>query len=76
MSLKWYQCKKCSILLKKDNEPSSSGCTAATFHSWNKLADVGNVNYQCKECGIVVQADKEPTSSGCTAATFHRWNKL
>lgn len=76
MSLKWYLCKECKVLLKKDSNPASYGCAAASFHNWNELANVGNINYQCKECGIVIQADGNPTSYGCTAASFHNWNEL
>lgn len=76
MALSWYQCKKCGTTIKKDSTPSSSGCSAATFHQWTKLAEVGDTNYSCKKCGTVIQAKSTPSSSGCPSATFHQWTKL
>jgi DNA-directed RNA polymerase subunit RPC12/RpoP len=76
MALSWYQCKHCEALIKKDSSPSSSGCPKSSFHSWTKLADVGDTNYQCKKCGATIQAKSSPSSSNCPQASFHQWNKL
>lgn len=76
MALSWYQCKKCRTTIKKDSTPSSSGCSATTFHQWTKLAEIGDTNYSCKKCGTVIQAKTTPSSSNCPNATFHQWTKL
>lgn len=76
MSLSWYQCKNCGTAIKKDSTPSSSGCSAKTFHSWTKLGEIGNTNYSCKKCATTVQTKSTPSSSGCPSATFHSWTKL
>ena len=76
MALNWYQCKNCGTAIKKDSNPSSSGCSAKTFHSWTILAEVGDTNYSCKKCGTTIQAKSSPSSSGCPSATFHSWTKL
>lgn len=76
MALSWYQCKYCGTTIKKDSSPNTSGCTSKSFHSWVKLADVGNTNYQCKKCGTLIQANSSPNTSGCTEASFHSWVKL
>jgi len=37
MALSWYQCKNCGTAIKKDSSPSSSGCSAKTFHCGQNL---------------------------------------
>jgi rubrerythrin len=76
MALSWYQCKNCGTAIKKDSSPSNSGCSAKTFHSWTKLAEVGDTNYSCKKCGTTIQAKSSPSNSGCPSSTFHSWTKL
>lgn len=76
MAINWYQCRKCDTLIKKDSTPSTSGCTKASFHSWTKLGEIGDINYQCRKCGITIQCKSTPSTSGCSAASFHSWQKL
>ncbi len=71
----WYQCKNCGTAIKQERIPSSSGCPNSTFHSWKKLAEVGDTNYSCKNCGTTIQANRNPLSSGCPSSTFHSWKK-
>lgn len=76
MALSWYQCKNCGITIKKDGNPSASGCSSKTLHSWTKLGDVGDINYSCKKCGTVIQTKSTPSSSGCPNSALHSWTKL
>ena len=76
MALKFFQCKNCGIAIKKDSTPSTSGCSAKTYHSWSKLGDVGDTNYSYKKCGTVVQTKSTPSTTGCPQATYHSWSKL
>lgn len=76
MALNWYQCKNCGTTIKQDKNPSNSGCPTKTFHSWAKLAEVGDTNYSCKKCGTTIQAKSNPSNSGCSSSAFHSWTKL
>jgi DNA-directed RNA polymerase subunit RPC12/RpoP len=76
MSVYWFQCNKCSTLIKKDSTPNSSSCPAGSSHSWYRLGEVGDVNYQCKKCGATVQTKSTPNSSGCPDGSSHSWTKL
>ena len=76
MALNWYQCKHCGTAIKQDRNPSNSGCSAKPFHSWTRLAEVGDKNYNCKKCGTTIQAKNTPSNSGCPSAPFHSWTKL
>lgn len=71
MALRWYQCKNCGTAIRKDRSPSNSVCSAKTFHSWIKLAEVGETNYSCKKCGTTIQAKSSPSNSGFPDSTFH-----
>ena len=76
MSIYWYQCKNCETLIKKDSSPNTSNCPEASFHSWTKLAEVGELNYTCKHCGTTLQAKSMPNTSNCPRHSFHSWTKL
>lgn len=76
MNLRWYLCKKCSTLLKKDSSPSHSSCPAGNYHEWNNLGNIGDKNYQCKKCSILVQTDSSPNHSNCPEGNYHDWKKL
>lgn len=76
MSINWYQCKKCSTLIKQDSQPKNSGCPSSSFHDWYKLAEIGDKNFQCKKCGTTIQANSTPKNSGCPNGSFHDWRKL
>lgn len=76
MAISWYQCKHCETLIKKDSPPNTSGCSKSNFHSWTKLAEVGDINYSCKHCGTTIQAKAIPSTSNCPSSSFHSWTKL
>ena len=71
-----FQCKHCSITVKKDTTPNVSGCSAKPAHAWTKLAEVGDNTYSCKKCGTVITAKAAPTVSNCPSAPAHAWTKL
>jgi len=76
MAIYWYQCKKCTTLIKQDSTPKNSGCPKASFHDWKKLGELGDKNYLCKKCGTSIQTKSTPANSGCPEASFHDWKKL
>ena len=76
MAISWYQCKHCETLIKKDSSPNNSGCSKSSYHSWTKLAEIGDINYNCKHCGATVQAKSTPSNSGCPSSSYHSWTKL
>ena len=71
-----YQCKHCSITVKKDTTPTTANCSVKTSHSWTKLAETGDNTYSCKKCGTVIEAKATPTTANCPNATSHSWTKL
>jgi len=76
MALSWYQCKHCGNAIKKDSSPSTSGCSESSYHSWTRLAEVGDVNYGCRHCGTTIQAKSSPSTTGCPSGSYHSWNRL
>jgi predicted Zn-ribbon and HTH transcriptional regulator len=76
MTLNWFQCKKCAMLIKKDSLPNPSACPKGNLHYWHKLAEVGETNYQCRKCGATIQAKSSPSSFACPNGSLHDWRKL
>jgi DNA-directed RNA polymerase subunit RPC12/RpoP len=77
MSLKWYQCSKCSITIKKDSSPDARGCSSnSSVHTWHNLGEVGEKNYSCRKCGTVVQTKSSPDGRGCPTSGSHSWSSL
>lgn len=76
MALYWFQCKKCTTLIKQDRVPSSLGCPSGHSHDWKKLGEFGDTNYLCKKCGTLIQAKANPSSLGCPSGHSHDWKKM
>ena len=67
------------MLIEAPQTPNSSGCSAATFHAWNKICPVGTEHaYSCKRCGIQVETNEMPPGGNfsCLNNQAHYWTKL
>ena len=76
LTMKNYQCNKCSTLVQSESSPNTGYCPKGASHSWNNLGEVGDKNYQCKKCGTVVKTNSLPNSSYCPNGSSHSWSKL
>lgn len=75
----YYLCKRCRMLIEAPQTPNGSGCSAATFHAWNKICPVGTEHaYSCKRCGIQVETNEMPPGGNfsCLNNQAHYWTKL
>jgi len=73
--MKVYCCQKCGTVMSQERSPSSSGCSAGGWHSWNELGKEGGKTFSCQNCGSVVSTERSPSSSGCPSGGWHSWNE-
>ena len=71
----WYQCKHCSVAIKKDTQPGIAGCSESLRHLWVNLGEVGSDKYMCKNCSTIIMVSLEPQAEGCPKGE-HQWKKL
>ncbi len=73
-----YMCSKCGKTLNNAAQPTNTTtCENKTFHSWQKIAEVGVTNFECSKCGLTLQCKALPSNqTTCTNKAFHSWRKL
>ncbi len=74
--LKNYQCRKCGIVVRAEQAPSSNNCRVDGSHQWQELGAVGMMNYHCMKCRVNVESRYEPSPKSCPSSGDHQWNKL
>ena len=74
--LKNYQCKKCGIVVRAEQAPSSLGCRKDGAHQWQELGNVGMENYHCMKCRVNVENQHQPSAKSCPHGGDHQWNRL
>ncbi len=77
MAVFWYSCAYCGTVVKQENSPAQTSCSAQnSSHWWIRLEEEGEIIYQCRDCKIVINTKTSPQQAGCCKASSHYWQRL
>lgn len=73
-----YQCRKCGKMIKNASTPqNTTTCENKNYHSWTKIAEVGDSTYECRKCGLTIECKSTPqNTTTCEKNNYHSWTKL
>lgn len=72
-----YICKKCWIIVQKDGNPLTSGCSSSSKnHAWYDLGIVGDKTFKCQKCDEMVKSKGNPNTGNCKKGGDHQWRPI